>query len=488
MHDIELNCVTEPPNRVKQASDLVTAGQYLEAIALLRSLPPHVLARTNPQRLLARACLATQQYEAAAAAIDVIARNEPDALPTLRLKTRLQRETGDKAALEATLRATVARTPDDAGAKGELAQLLIAKNAFGEALPLVESLEQSADRHLALGLRYELARHDGDLKRIAAILTEIAETCENLPPLPELDATLAELPQPDATALQEAFLEKWPEQIRWLKASAKPSRRRQEPPRDILQIMRMHQARFPEVAADVATWIADFPPTDSLRRPLAVDDGGDVVISPPGVTGTTLLVFTGLDDLLMGAPLESIDPWFARAGHAAVYARDPARSLYIGGIAATGSNLNETLSALDQILKDLGTTQLYCLSASAGSFGAIRYAPRLGAKRVLCASPALNATPAFLSAVGDQRGLLVARRLQRRFSHEALDLRPDIAAAQGACDMRLWYGAQSPVDRAHAQYVEDQPGVTLFPISDLASHVTLPHIVASGAFQRFLEP
>ncbi|MEH6741168.1 MAG: hypothetical protein V7695_21850, partial [Sulfitobacter sp.] len=96
-------------------------------------------------------------------------------------------------------------------------------------------------------------------------------------------------------------------------------------------------------------------------------------------------------------------------------------------------------------------------------------------------------TSDFLASIGDSRGRLVARRLQRSFTADELDLRPEVALANGRCKIDLWFGEDNPIDANHASYLSGCAGVNQFPIPGLDRHVSFPSIITSGEFQEFLK-
>ena len=228
------------------------------------------------------------------------------------------------------------------------------------------------------------------------------------------------------------------------------------------------------------------PPASALQRPLITDDGSDVIVSPSGVTGTTVLVFTGLNDRTM-VPIEYVDRFCAAAGHSAIYLRDSGRTVYVNGVPSLAQDLDGTLAALQDLLRSRQTSRLLCPGSSAGGFGAIRYGLRLEAERALCASSPTTGNIDFLTASGESGRRIPIRRRVERFPPQTLDFRQDLLAAGQRCRLDLWYGADYAPDVAHASHLEGYPGVHLHPIEGLGSHQSFASLVALGALQEFLE-
>ena len=223
-----------------------------------------------------------------------------------------------------------------------------------------------------------------------------------------------------------------------------------------------------------------------LRPPLVDHPDRDVQVAAATGPADAVVVFTGMADRV-GVPLEVLDLYFAARGMTAIYCRDFGRRIYTCGIASLGSSLTDTVSALDALLKVHQARQVLFMGNSAGVFAAIRYGILLRAKCVLAFAGPTNVTRAFLEQVGDNRGGELTRRLQATTDPEQLDLMPAIAAMPESMTVQLHFGSAMPEDRAHADYLRGQRGVTLVAEPGFGEHALLRHLLATGRFDALLE-
>lgn len=396
--------------QLQKLSDEIKSGDLAAAMKTYDALPQKVQSRPRAQVLLAAVLLKSGQTERARQAL-----RAADSLGNLGTVAQIERapllkRLGELDAFHDALLQIHAARPRN---RNNLLALFSSFLRRGETLEAERALADmetlGAEPGIVHRMRYELALARLDVTAMIGILDEIVATEETLPKLPQLMITLREFPEPQKSRIQGALQAKWPEMteklVRWMNRSvdAKPTG---ESTGDI-----WHGAP------------ANIPSQADFCRALVADDGTEVIESPVGTSGTTLLVFSGLADRAM-APVEWIDAFCAAGNHSAIYLRDFKRSLYIDGISALAPDYEQTLTALQGILAKHGTRRLLCLGTSAGGFGAIRYGLRLGAERILAASP-----PASLNAMaemGDVRGQLFVKRMQAQFGKGELDLTPDV--------------------------------------------------------------
>ncbi|WP_028029763.1 hypothetical protein [Gemmobacter nectariphilus] len=488
------------PPLLIMAREALKADDPACALALLQDMRPKLRARSDVQVLAATAHLALGQDSDALAAIQAARKAGANTLRALQLQARIQNRIGDKAGRAQTLTELLERFPQEAGARHQLGMHhlqqgdLAAADACAAAMP-----DTAKGLKLRLALAYQIAVQRADVQEIGQVLDRIIAECESCPDLPDLYAVLAEFPPEPKQDLTGRLIARWPEMAARLQARRAvldPSRAQGKASEQALilaltgqaeearNLLATHRADNPELA-ETAAMIAALPPDTALRRPLVVDEGQDVTVSPQGETGTTLLVFTGLADQAM-VPIEYIDRFCAAAGHSAIYLRDSGRTLYIAGVPALAEDLDGMMAALRGLLQDRQTSRLLCMGTSAGGFGAIRYGLRLEAEKVLCASPPTSCTADFLASAEDKRGRLLMRRLWAQFDAAELDVEPDLRAASGRCQVDVWHGADYPIDVAHAAHLAGCPGVHLRPIAGLDQHSSFAQIVINGALQDFI--
>ncbi|TCL10319.1 hypothetical protein BXY66_2388 [Shimia isoporae] len=416
------------------------------------------------------------------------------------LKAEVHKRLGQSDEYQQTLKSMLAQFPGNPVALKRLTVHHLTENNLGAARACVAELPDTPDMaDFRMSVDYRIAVCLGDVGGVVAALDQIALGALALPALPELRGVLLEIPKEKRDELVQKLTVKWPDlsdkiETKSYSLTARLSKRSAKDQAMALALggqtqkaQNLLKRTFPNGKMDTGTMamIDCLPPESSQKRPIVFDNGGDVVASKKGKTGTTLLVFTGLRDRAM-MPIEFIDRFCAAEGHSVVYIRDVTRSGFIGGVPALAQDFSGSLAALSKLVDDFDTKKLLCLGTSFGGFGAIRHAIQLKADRVLAASAPTNVTSEFLADIDDKRGRLVARRLHRTFPFGRLDLLPEVVAAQGRCHIDLWFGSEHEVDVQHARYLSDCPGVSLFPISELGEHLSLPHVIASGAFEEFL--
>lgn len=423
-----------------------------------------------------------------------------DWLHALQLQAAIEDSVGDKAGGARTRTELLERFPQAVGPRNLLALYhlemgdLAAAEACAAALP-----ETPQGVNLRLSLEFRIAVQREDLSEVERVLNRIMEVCENCPPLPGLHAVIMELPTELREDLTGRLIARWPA----MRASLHPGRAELDPSRpegsvgeramvlaltgrrqEATALLAAHGQGGPALA-DIRRLVAALPPEESLRRAVIADEGSDVTVSPQGVTGTTVLVFTGLADKTM-VPIEYVDRFCAAAGHTAIYLRDSGRTVYVGGIPCLAGDLDGTIAALQGLLQDSQTERLLCLGSSAGGFGAIRYGLRLGAERILCASSPTTGDAEFLDTFGERRARLLTKRMLGRFPARDLDFREHLLAVGHRCRLDLWYGADHLQDTAHARHLEGYPGVRLHPVEGLDRHDSFASLVVLGALQEFL--
>ncbi|AGT08775.1 hypothetical protein JCM7686_1674 [Paracoccus aminophilus JCM 7686] len=484
-----------------QAEALLHAGRPREVIDFLLDLPARTVLVPRAQNLLALAYLRSGDTISALRAIDLARLFGASEISLMKLNCTVYRALKDWRRLDETLELIVARAPAEAQIRYQLAIRLLATQKLPRAKHHAMILLQSGARSdLAEELRYRIAMTEDDTEAALDAVKTIVAQGEIWPDLPNLVGLFVQLPASERANLARDILAKWPEQLpnlgTYLEAGGLQPK--VMPPEQQALILALAGQRQPALElldemkgngnpdwSEIHQIVQSLPDANQYQRPLIEDDGSNVIISHTGNSRVTLLVFTGLADRA-GMPIQVLDSFCAALGHSAVYLRDSTRTLFTSGAPELGANQEETLTALSGILNKQGTQHLLCFGSSAGGFAAVRYGIKLGAAHILCASGATNISTDFMTAVGDSRGKLVVTRLNKLVPAEDRDLSQDILSAGGECRIDMWYGANSPKDVAHAEFIRDLPGVTCFPIPDLDRHNTSLPIVAGRIFQEFL--
>lgn len=224
-----------------------------------------------------------------------------------------------------------------------------------------------------------------------------------------------------------------------------------------------------------------------LKRPLVTNARHqDVLISPHLPGAPVAIMFTGLANRT-ALPVEAIDAYLARAGVTGIYLRDFNRVVFATGVASLGGSHSETVDGLRRILDELGDIgEVMTLSTSAGGIGAIHYAIELQLTRALCFSAPTMLDLTFLASIGDRRGSIVARRINAYAPPEFIDPRDKLRAQQRPVQIDLVYGADHPLDSAHANAIKGLPGVTLHPLFAVNQHDVICDVIQQGLFPDLL--
>ncbi|MEH6522768.1 hypothetical protein [Sulfitobacter sp.] len=486
---------------VQELIRLIKEGDLERATFLLNDIPTEWRDRRQVLVLAARVQSRNGDYAKALISIKAARQAGARGAGFFQLQARVYKNLGDDAAYVETLNTLIENFPGNTFALSQLSLHYFALSQIAEAYTCAAALPDTEEwQAFRLSLEYRHAIERDDLAGVSLVLHRILSESRLCPALPDLTNVLKELPDADRKDLYERISKKWPDMERTLKVRRVSVVTDQPQHNDIEQAMTLAlggkileaqellsgQSANNGRVSEFSKMFGCLPPEDTLRRPSIVDDGGDVVLSPKGDSGTTLLVFTGLGDMAM-VQIELVDRFCAVEGHSAIYLRDASRSAYIAGIPALSGDFKGSIAALSALLEQYETQRLLCLGASIGGFAAIRYGILLKAEKVIGASSPTNITSDFLASIGDSRGRLVARRLQRSFTADELDLGPEVALANGRCKIDLWFGEDYPIDANHASYLSGCAGVNQFPIPGLDRHVSFPSIITSGEFQEFLK-
>jgi hypothetical protein len=357
---------------------------------------------------------------------------------------------------------------------------------------------------------YVDAVRSGDSERIEAFLLGVAHRATAWPGLPKLPQVLNSLPKARAATIAQRLTERWGKlpELRAASSSTWGPSAGTGPlsPWSPLQALLLKAVTLGHAAAHrelgrrphlrwhqhasgdaIARMIDAMPKPKSLRRPLIVDDGSEVIQSAPAGLTVTAVVFTGLADRAT-FDLPVFDSFLAARGVNAVYLRDFSRSLFLHGVDALGPDRDSSCSALKRLIYDFGGERLVCIGNSAGGFAAMDWSHELRPDHIIGLSAPTNVSLEFVEAIGERRAAAVARRVAALHSRERLDLRTQLVDADPRTPITLHYGEAMELDRAHALALADLPQVELRPTPGYPAHDVLFPITWSGGIDALFAP
>lgn len=214
----------------------------------------------------------------------------------------------------------------------------------------------------------------------------------------------------------------------------------------------------------------------NLREPIVDDRSRDVqVVTTPGAD-TVVMAFCGATHQL-GISINLLDHWFAQLNTHVVYLRDREKVGYTAGIGELGDDMPTTIEALRDIVAETGARHVACVGNSAGATGALRYAQRLRAERVLALAP-ITGGPKYVK--------LVAPHLQPGAVMPWTDLVPLYRDADGV-RVRVMYGARNAGDRQQSARMAGLPGFTVEAVPNWESHHLIGGLLLAGQLEQALD-
>lgn len=478
-------------------------GNFQALIHARKSLIAVRPNQSGPYLALAAALLAADDLQGALDANTTAQGFAEDKLGPLRQRVAILERSADKEALVQTLNELAGMNPGQLDHQIYLArkqaQAGLGAIALQTALGIIASWP-------AEGNAYELALNMANQpSAIITVLQKALDNLEDAPRFASLMFKLAHLPVGESDRLIDAYCEKWPKDMAPRFGRGKP----EEVPLawdELLQIFLSASVEGKQQALQrLEPWLAQSPPPPTsqprelareviaalpepheLRRSLIVDGGQEVVISPPGDSGVTVLVFCGLAQRA-GYDISIIDRIMARNGASAVYLRDLRLMYFLGGIRTLGPDRASMVAALRTLLAQLNTRKLVVIISSAGGLGGLPVALELGASRIVSmASPS-----GFTQSIFDDLGLgfdvaPMVDRISGAFPAEDTDNLPKLQALTTPPDLWMCYGADSVFDRMQAERLQAIDGVTLSPIAGWADHNIAPAMMADGSLEDLL--
>ena len=223
-----------------------------------------------------------------------------------------------------------------------------------------------------------------------------------------------------------------------------------------------------------------------LKRPVVRGETSEIQESPPGTSGTLVVILGGAYRKSLGMPIELMDRYFAARNISALYVRDGAIRTITG--VSGGSSPSQALEErVREAQKKLGEKRLYIVGVSAGGFEAIRLGLRCTPDGVIGISAPTNLTQSFLDTVEDKRARLLVKRFNRLYSDYELDMALPLRQHPNPPPIHLIFPVENYGDRTQAEYLGAWPNVTLHPITGWKGHNVHEKLIATGELFGFFD-
>lgn len=449
---------------------------------------------------LAKAQLLTDAPDAALASNQAAEAHGAPEAEVLRQRAAILTRTDATEALARTYERLAVLEPGEMAHLRHLAPLLVTLDRKDEAREvsrrLVETWPAAAP---AYETAFAVAAGTGAAEEAARVIEAAVAAAATAPRFAKFVIMHLGLPQDRIAGLVDRLCARWPDTF---EAEFGRASHPKEPEFEIVLAALQDKAGALKAAeALVAGWtkqpmpqriglmtrvIAALPDPGALRRPLVIDDGSEMLVSPPGDTGLTVVAFGG-GGLRLGYNFEVIDSLCASHGASAIYCRDVSLRLFLSGLSSLGPSREETTAVLRAKLAELGTKRLVVLTSSGGCMGGIPLTLPLDPARYVLISPQTEISVAAVAPLGLSPAMLeVARRFEESYPPVDLDLAGQFASGASARDIRISFGAANPYDRSQAERLAALPGVTLLPVEGWTEHGTMPPLIASRELERLL--
>lgn len=175
-----------------------------------------------------------------------------------------------------------------------------------------------------------------------------------------------------------------------------------------------------------------------------------------------------------------MDRYIGDLGLTMIGVRDHTHLLYLRGIPGVADTISESAAVLKEIVKSLGLETIYTMGGSAGGFPAVVYGLHLEAEAALLFGSPTDCGPG--NAHIDTRAQIVARKLQRNFDNETLDMITWLDAFDYPLPITMYYSAHNAVDAWHAERIADRPNVRSIAMGGEGSH----HAMVEASRNRVL--
>lgn len=499
--------MTAPNAELLRLGELLRLQKLDEARALVDRLLD--TAPEAPAVLLAAADLALRSRKTASVPA-LLARAETagaNRFEMLVLRRRHAEQSRDTPALIACLTELVALRPNRHDLRAALAAAHWRAGEAPQARTLAQLVRSRApDLALPYRVLFEIAYAERDLEEMRRIVEAAIASAAPFPRFPELVEFSFLIPAHERAGFIRRLCDRWPEYLqdagaqglRPVADTAAEEALQHEAITLAIQgdavAAQAAIARLPEGNAvvrgirksELPDMLAKVPAAADRKRPVIRDTPDDMLCSAPGESGVTVLFFTGLLDRAM-SDVALTDCFVAQAGATSVFLRDYQRRFFLLGVESLGADMDSTLASLRIRLAELGTRRLICIGSSAGGYGAMIYGLALGAERIVCLAAPTCMTEEFAREHGDTRGPMVRRKILEIPDPFGHDLRNRLVRAHVPQGVWMYFGAQSPIDRAHAEHLADLPDVVLKPLENFDRHNLVVPLILRGELAACLK-
>lgn len=193
----------------------------------------------------------------------------------------------------------------------------------------------------------------------------------------------------------------------------------------------------------------------------------------------TIVSFAGLgDQFQFKATLANLDVNI-------IYLRDLKHNWYVNGVVGVGDDVEGVAGFLRARLKELGTSKVITMGASAGGFAAILYGSLLGVHRIIAFSPQTFMDRFHRTIYYDYRWkdrfqqIYAGNRSNRPF----LDLKRIVRNYKGK--VALFYDKKHRLDNIHARRIKGR-NIECFPSAG-GGHNLVKELRSVGKLEEYLE-
>lgn len=226
----------------------------------------------------------------------------------------------------------------------------------------------------------------------------------------------------------------------------------------------------------------DLAPSDRLRNADLQRDGFHVARAVPGAP-VVLVFLAGSGHLAYGLPMARLDGILAACGATAVYAVDTSSHLFLQGLPGIADDFDGLVKHLGRMPVLRRASRVVTLGLSGGAFPALAFGLALGCAASLTygAKTVIGRPQPDLPDPSVERYLPLTRTSTPDLTDLRLQWAPD-----RSYKAHLHFGATVRLDRAHAERLQDRPGVRLHANPDVTDHDAFLPAIESGQFQRLL--
>lgn len=226
----------------------------------------------------------------------------------------------------------------------------------------------------------------------------------------------------------------------------------------------------------------DLAPSDRLRDRDMQRDGFHVARGAPDAP-VVLVFLGGSGHLAYGLPLARLDGILADCGATAVYAVDSSSRLFLQGLPGVADDFAGLVMRLGRMPVLRRASRVVTLGVAGGGYPALAFGLALNcaASLVYGAKTVIGRPLPDLPDPAVERYLPLTRTSPALLSDLRLHWAPD-----RPYKAHLHFGATVRLDRAHAERLQDRPGVRLHANPDVTDHDSFLPAIESGQFQRLL--